>query len=127
MLNGVISTVYTLQIPTLVSPTRLTYSDVYADVLLQGRRNGPPGTPTAFETSFGWVLTGKTDSLKFPSDIAAHHATILVGDDILRKFWEIEECPRNTSNHSPEERVVVRHFADPHKRNKDGGFVGTTT
>ena len=79
--------------------------DVYADVLLQGRRNGPPGTPTAFETKFGWVLTGKTDN------IAANHAITLSGDDILR---EIEECPRDVSNHSPEdspeERSVVRHY-----------------
>ena len=29
--------------------------DVYTDVLLQGRRSGPPGSPIAFETMFGWV------------------------------------------------------------------------
>ena len=40
-------------------------------MLLQGRRNGPPGTPTAFETKFGRVLTGKTDNLKVPSNVAA--------------------------------------------------------
>ncbi|XP_064382855.1 uncharacterized protein LOC135331570 [Halichondria panicea] len=97
--------------------------DVYADVLLQGRRNGPPGTPTAFETKFGWVLTGKTDNLKVPSNVAANYAITLSGDDILRKFWEIEECPRDVSNHSPEERSVVRHFAETHKKSEDGRFV----
>ena len=97
--------------------------DVYAEVLLHGRRNGPPGTPTAFETKFGWVLTGKTENLELPSDVASHHVATLSGDDILRKFWEIEECPRNASTHSPEERAVVRHFAKNHKRSEEGRFV----
>ena len=97
--------------------------DVYADVLLQGRRKGPPGTPVAFETKFGWVLAGKTEDPTTPSTVASHHAMILSGDDILRKFWEIEECPKVASNHSPEERAVVRHFAENHRKNEDGRFV----
>ena len=84
--------------------------DVYADVLLHGRQNGPPGTPVAFETKFGWVLTGKIDNLKLSSDVASLHVATLFGDDILRKFWEIEECPRSASDHSPEERAVVKHL-----------------
>ena len=32
--------------------------DVYADIILQGRQSGTPGTPTAFETIFGWILSG---------------------------------------------------------------------
>ena len=35
-------------------------ADIYADILLHGWQCGPPGTPTALETRFGWVLTGKT-------------------------------------------------------------------
>ncbi len=97
--------------------------DIYADVLLHGRRSGPRGTPAAFETKFGWVLTGKTEDLTIPSTAASHHVATTSGDDILRKFWEIEECPRVASNYSPEERAVVRHFAENHRRNKDGRFV----
>ena len=37
--------------------------DVYANVLLHGRRNGPPGSPVAFETKFDWVLAGRANSL----------------------------------------------------------------
>jgi len=33
--------------------------DIYTEVVLQGRRSGPPGTPVAFETKFGWILAGK--------------------------------------------------------------------
>ena len=38
-------------------------ADIYTDVMLHGRRCGPPGTPTAFETQFGWVLMGRTNIL----------------------------------------------------------------
>ena len=43
--------------------------DVYSDVLLNGRRSGPPNTPTAFETHFGWVLAGRTNSM-IPRDLS---------------------------------------------------------
>ncbi len=61
--------------------------DVYADVLLQGRRNGPPGTPTAFETKFGWVLTGKTDDLKIPSKQS--HSLVTTFSAKLRNAQEV--------------------------------------
>ena len=58
-----------------------------------------------------------------PSSAVSHHVATISGDDTLRKFWEIEECPGTTPNYSPEECVVVRHFAENHKRSKDGRFV----
>ena len=33
--------------------------DVNVDVMLQGRRNEPPGVPIAFETKFCWVFSEK--------------------------------------------------------------------
>lgn len=40
--------------------------DIYADVLLQCWRNEPPGSPTAFETKFGWVLAGRASTSTSP-------------------------------------------------------------
>lgn len=34
--------------------------DIFVDVLLHGQRTGPPGSPVALETEFGWVLSGST-------------------------------------------------------------------
>lgn len=31
------------------------------------------------------------------STIVSHHASVLMGDDILRQFWEIEEKPDLTA------------------------------
>ncbi len=50
--------------PTFGQPGRIDVLlgvDVFADVLRQGRRKGPPGTPVAFETEFGWVLSGHAE------------------------------------------------------------------
>ena len=69
--------------------------DVYTDVLLHGRRSGPPGSPIAFETMFGWVLAGRTNShTSICLSIATHHVSVTSTDDLLRKFWEIEESPK---------------------------------
>jgi len=77
----------------------------------------------AFETKFGWILAGKTNELTTSPDIASHHVATVSGDDILRKFWEIEKCPSDVPNHSPEERAVVRHFSEAHTRTETGRFV----
>ena len=97
--------------------------EVFVDVLLHGRRIGPPNSPVAFETEFGWVLAGKT-SLSAPMDhVATHHVALSSGDDILRKFWEMEEPPRSDSALSLEERSVVQHFKDNHSRTSEGRFI----
>ena len=80
--------------------------DMFVDVLRHGRRSGPPGSPTALETEFGWVLCGgsgsSSDSFNHAS-VTSLHSFITSGDDILRRFWEIEEAPPDQSALSMEE------------------------
>ena len=100
--------------------------DIFVSSLLHGRRTGPPGSPTAFETKFGWVLAGSIEAGNpCPNRITTHHActSLLTGDDLLRKFWEIEESPRDQANLSQEERAVVQHFETNHRRTQSGRFV----
>ena len=94
--------------------------DIFFASLLHGR---PPGSPTAFETKFGWVLAGLVESEGPSHQVATHHASFTVGDDLLRKFWEIEEGPGSNIEFSPEERAVVSHFKENHRRNESGGFI----
>lgn len=88
--------------------------DVFVDVLLHGRRRGPPEIPTAFETEFGWVLSGCIETNATSNHTVVHvstfHTSVTSGDDILHKFWEVEESPKNATALSLEERTVVRHF-----------------
>ena len=97
--------------------------DVFMEVLLHGRRTGPHGSPIAFETKLGWVLAGSANSCAPSTHIATHYALLLTGDDILNKFWEIEEKPVDNASLSTEERSVVNHFKAQHFREDDGRFV----
>ena len=47
----------------------------------------------------------------------------MTGDDLFRKFWEIEEFPNDQSYLTPEERLVVQHFKDNHSQSEDGRFI----
>ena len=97
--------------------------DVYTDVVLQGRRSGPAGTPAAFESLFGWVLARRIDPDTVPTEFPSHHVSTSFDDDILRKLWEIEEGPGSHSNLTPQERTIVQHFEKHHARKEDGRFT----
>ena len=84
---------------------------------------GPLGSPTAFETKFGWVLAGLVESQGHPRQVATHHALLISADHLLRKFWEIEEGQGNNIDLSPDERAAVSHFEENHRCTKDGRFV----
>ena len=81
--------------------------DVFSEVLLHGRRSGPPGTPGEFETVFGWVLSGRTDCTPSATHVATHNVMAESGNDVM--FWELEEQPKGTPLLSQEEREVVNH------------------
>ena len=97
--------------------------DVVVNVLRHGRRHGPPGTPAAFETLFGWVLAGSVDSLCPSVEVTTCHVSCASSDEILRKFWEVEEGPLSETSLTPEERVAVQHFKCNHSRTPEGRFV----
>ena len=100
--------------------------DVFAQVICHGRRRGPPGSPSAFETEFGWVLAGETESCVSHTSfscIVTHHSTVATGDEILQRFWETEDRPGDQSNLSVQERCVVEHFKQHHSRTKEGQFM----
>ena len=93
--------------------------DIFTSSLLFGRWIRPPGSPTAIETKFGWVLAGCIGSSDLsPHQITTHHVSLITGDDLLRRFWEIEEGLRNEANLSPEARAVVQHFKDNYRRTR---------
>ena len=59
--------------------------DVFTSSLLHGWRIGPPDTPAAFETIFGWVLAGSTNQDTSESLVTCHHTLIATSDDLRRK------------------------------------------
>ena len=93
--------------------------DVFVEILRQGRRFGPPGSPSAFDTEFGWVLAGRLNP-PGPNHAASHHASFVAGDDLLHRFWEIEENPNSEVSLSSEEQSAMRHFRETHYRSDAG-------
>ena len=97
--------------------------NLFVQLLRQGRQIGPPGSPSAFETEFGWVLAGRTCIIIPCHLVTTHHVAMVTGDDILRKFWEIEEHPKDSQSLSPDEQFVAQHFKDNHHHYEKGSFV----
>ena len=97
--------------------------EIFVNVVYQGRRKGPQGSPTALETEFGWVLAGNT-KVDAPHCITTHHVSLLSGDDLLRQFWEVEEkSVHDMYNMTPEERTVMNQFQSKHTRTPKGRFI----
>ena len=100
-------------------------ADIFSQVVLHGQRFGPPGSPSAFETQLGWVLSGTVCPEYHQSQITSYHALCLSGDEQLRKFWEMEEGSLESTSFSPEERLVVNHFQSTcnHYCDETGRFI----
>ena len=63
--------------------------DVFVDILRDGRRKGPPGSPTAIETDFGYVLDGCTRPLGMSNSSLSYfqsHPMILDGKHPIPKL-----------------------------------------
>ena len=69
------------------------------------------------------MLAGEASPAATPSPLLSHHTTVDTGDELLRKFWEIEQQPSEYSGLSPEERSVTQHFKDHYSRDSDGRFI----
>ena len=87
--------------------------------------NGPPDTPVAWHTVFGWTILGVFEEKGPPQAITAstfyveptqaHQAS----DNLLVRFWRMEEPQSNDRLLSPEEQRVEKHFEQTHKYLKD--------
>nr|XP_046468118.1 uncharacterized protein LOC124212274 [Neodiprion pinetum] len=103
-------------------------ADVYRELLLRSNRFGPPGTPVAQETIFGWILTGPTStnpalSNKASSRVRAHHCSTESDlSELVRKFWELDELP--TKEHLTEEEEKCESlFRGTTRRDETGRHV----
>ncbi|XP_012217595.2 uncharacterized protein [Linepithema humile] len=98
-------------------------ADLFSDLLLDGIRKGEQGQPIAQNTIFGWVISGPTSTKSVSRKFTVQHcSSSLTLDQELRKFWEVEEIPRQISL-SPEEQQCKEHFRAMHSRNSDGRYI----
>ncbi len=100
-------------------------AEVFSRVVLHGRRFGPSGTPSAFKTQFGWVLTGAVghDNHRKSCYFAVAEEGPQHGDELLKKFWEIENPYLEDPTLSINEQKVMDHFKENHHRDTEGRFI----
>ncbi|XP_011867810.1 PREDICTED: uncharacterized protein LOC105561982, partial [Vollenhovia emeryi] len=106
-------------------------------IILDGIRKGGIGQPFAQNSIFGWVISGPitssetdargnltTHSVKCAlASITAHHVFCsLALEQELRRFWEVEELPRQ-SILTPQEKQCEEHFRGTHSRDATGRYV----
>ena len=86
---------------------------------------GSPGTPFVFETTFGWVLA-ETINEEQPSSerVTTYCTSVPHSNDLLRKFWKVEDCI-SQSRMTGEERMVLKHFQAMHSRDISGRYIVT--
>lgn len=115
---------------TLADPTSnqtihvLIGSDLYGSLLLNDIRKGPSNSPTAQLTVLGWILSGPVSSdNSSPPSTVVHNCTAEADvDDLLRRFWELEENPRRSILSDEDERCK-RFFLQTHSRDSDGRYT----
>ena len=76
---------------TFSSVDMLLGADIISHTILYGRQFGPSGTPSAFETTFGWILAGTINGVKSKQHSSTCYLTTLSSDELLKQFWEVED------------------------------------
>ena len=95
--------------------------DVFDHIFLTDKRVGPPNTPSAWNSVFGWVVLGTFDLADCKRAISA--VTLVTeavdsqvpSDKLLVRFWKSEEPPVVDAPYSAEEQRVEEHYQKTHK------------
>jgi len=98
-------------------------ADLYSELLLDGVRKGESDQPMAQNTILGWILSGSATTSSISRRITVQHCTSSQSlDQILQKFWEIEELPTQTLL-TPEDQQCEEHFISTHSRDSEGRYT----
>ena len=97
-------------------------ADLFSSILLHGWQKGPWGTPVALETHFSWILMGSMCQGHIQQQIMAYFSSHTT-DELLCKFWEVENFEHQGPLVLSEESSVLYHFHKNYSRNEKGRYV----
>ncbi|CAH2109065.1 unnamed protein product [Euphydryas editha] len=98
-------------------------ADVYGEILQNGVKKSPHGNLLAQNTLFGWILSGKIEQESVKENILNLHVQVRE-DELLKKFWEIENEPNSIEKRlTEEEKLCEKLYEETTLRRKDGRFV----
>ena len=95
--------------------------NIFHELFVEGRLQGPPNSPAAWHTIFGWTIMGPYEEAKPAEAItaSAHFSDSsqanLVSDKLLTRFWELEEPKHQKQLLTPEEQRVEQHYELTHQ------------
>ncbi|XP_061387580.1 uncharacterized protein LOC133322632 [Musca vetustissima] len=104
--------------PLFYKPQRidvLLSAEVFFDLLLDGRISLGNGLPCLTNTVFGWIVGGSSPSrpnstsLTCNLTVSTHEENI---DEILKRFWEVEEYSKSPNPYTEEEQACEDHFIE---------------
>ena len=97
--------------------------NVFSHAVLHCRQFGPSRTPSAFKTCFGWVLAGVVHECQQPDQTETCCFSTTTVDNLVKRFWEIEDYNLQQLVLSLDERTVVEHFHSSHNRDHTGKYI----
>ncbi|XP_058827641.1 uncharacterized protein LOC131687569 [Topomyia yanbarensis] len=98
-------------------------SQWFLKLLLPGEITLAENLPVLKETQFGWVLGGSYGGETTSNYIVhSHAATFDDLDQLIRRFWEVEEVS-NDAHGSNEEEECEQHFLNTHRRDASGRYI----
>lgn len=116
--------------PEYDSPNKIDIllgADVYSRILKDGVKRAPSETAIAQNTTLGWILSGvvtSKETLEQSDHITVTHAHHVHEDEILKRFWEIEEQLDTEERFlTEEEQRCEKFYSDTTKRREDGRYV----
>ncbi|CAK1577869.1 unnamed protein product [Parnassius mnemosyne] len=100
-------------------------AEVYSQIIKDGVKKGPYGTPLAQSTTLGWILSGTVNTSRNSSQkIHVMHCQVQ-DNEMLKKFWELEaevSLPR-LKLLTEEEKQCEKLFAETVQRDEDGRYI----
>lgn len=102
-------------------PVELLLGSDYSDsILLHDNIKGPPGTPVAINSIFGYLLNGRI-SHENRGQICTNLSTCQL-DTKLQRFWELESIPEHP-HLTKDELHCESIFVDTHFRDSNGKYT----
>jgi hypothetical protein len=101
-------------------------ADIYARLLRPGVLLGREDQPSAINTVFGWVISGRVGSVNstlsqsFLVSLDQENSSL---DNSLKQFWELEQVPTSKSSLSSDDSICESFYSSTVVRNADGRYV----
>lgn len=89
--------------------------------LRDGRIRLAHNLPMLVETVFGWIVTGRIESLPAAETVACHVVQTSAIDDQLDRFWRLEEVSGST--YSVEEQQCENFYRETVSRDNSGRYI----